>query len=52
MALANLAFCYSQIGQGAEARHHYELCLERFPNSGLATSALRLMDSAVEKDNV
>jgi tetratricopeptide (TPR) repeat protein len=52
MALANMAFCYSQIGQGAKARQHYELCLERFPDSGLATSALRLMDSALGKDDV
>lgn len=45
MGLANIAFCYSQIGQGDEARRYYRKCLERFPNSGLAASALRMLDS-------
>jgi hypothetical protein len=45
MALANVGFCYSQIGYGHRARHHYESCLERFPYSGLAKSAMRMMDS-------
>ena len=46
MALANIAFCYSQVGRGQEARHYYERCLERYPASGLASSALRMMDAA------
>ncbi len=45
MALANIGFAYSQIGRGAEAREYYEKCLERFPNSSLATAALRMLDS-------
>ncbi len=45
MALANIGFAYSQIGRGDEARYYYEKCLQRFPNSGLATAALRMMDS-------
>lgn len=47
MALANMAFCYSQVGRGEEARRHYEQCLQHFPDSGLASAALRMMDSAV-----
>lgn len=46
MALANIAFCYSQIGDGEQARSYYEKCLQRFPESGLAITALRMMDSA------
>jgi len=45
MALANIGFAYSQIGMGAEARVYYEKCLERFPNSSLATAALRMLNS-------
>lgn len=48
MALANIAFCHSQIGNGAEARRYYETCLERYPNCGLARAALRMMDSAAK----
>jgi tetratricopeptide (TPR) repeat protein len=45
MALANIAFCYTQIGKGEEGRRYYEKCLEKFPNSGLAITALRMLDS-------
>jgi len=46
MALANIAFCYGQIGDGQQSRAYYQKCLERFPKSGLATTALRMLDSA------
>jgi tetratricopeptide (TPR) repeat protein len=45
MALANIGFCYSQIGDGDNARRYYAECLRRFPESGLATAALRMIDS-------
>ena len=45
MALLNVAFCYSQIGDGKRSREYYEQCLERFPNSGMAKSALRMIDA-------
>ena len=48
MAMANIAFCYSQIGDGKSARLHYQQCLERFPDSGIALTALRMMDSVSE----
>lgn len=47
MALANIAFCYGQIGNGEQCRSYYQRCLDRYPNSGLATVALRMLDSAV-----
>ncbi|MEO7346528.1 MAG: hypothetical protein ABIZ49_05840 [Opitutaceae bacterium] len=43
MALANVAFCYGQIGDGAEMRAHYEKTLVEFPDSVLAATALRMM---------
>jgi tetratricopeptide (TPR) repeat protein len=45
MALANIGFCYSQVGDGRRARESYEFCLERYPDSTMATAALRLMDA-------
>ena len=47
MALANIGFCYSQIGDGDEARQYYTECIQRFPESGLATTALRMMDTGM-----
>jgi tetratricopeptide (TPR) repeat protein len=45
MALANIAFCYGQIGDGERSRFYYQKCLDLFPGSGLATAALRMLDS-------
>lgn len=46
MALLNIAFCYSQLGDGAKARDIYQECLKRFPNNGMAIAAIKMMDSA------
>jgi tetratricopeptide (TPR) repeat protein len=48
MALVNMAFCYTQIGNGEQGRLIYQKCLERFPNSGIAASALRMLDSVAQ----
>jgi tetratricopeptide (TPR) repeat protein len=45
MALANIAFCYGQLGDGVQSRAYYRKCLDLFPDSGLATTALRMLDS-------
>lgn len=45
MALANAAFCYSQVGDGANARKYYERCLELYPNSMLASTALAMLNA-------
>ncbi len=45
MAMANIAFCYGQLGDGQQSRAYYQKCLERFPESGVATAALRMLDS-------
>ena len=48
MALANAAFCYSQVGDGANARKYYEQCLEIFPDSMLASTALAMMNAGAD----
>ena len=45
MALCNIAFCYSQLGDGEKAESYYRRALDDFPNSGLATAALRMIES-------
>ncbi|WP_271856364.1 tetratricopeptide repeat protein [Patiriisocius marinus] len=49
MALANIGFCYSQIGDGIKSKEYYERTLKEFPGSGLAKSALKMI-SAMEKN--
>ncbi len=51
MALANIAFCYIQMGDGVQARLSYEKCLKRFPRSEIALSTLRMMDAAERARN-
>lgn len=46
MALNNIAFCYGQIGDGANAKKYYLKTLEEFPGNPLATAALALMKAA------
>lgn len=46
MDLNNIAFCYSQIGNGTKAKEYYEKTLTEFPNSILAKSALKMIESA------
>lgn len=45
MALANIAFCYGQLGNGEACRSYYQQCLQCFPRSGVAAGALRMLDS-------
>ena len=46
MALCNIAFCYGQIGEGAQSKIYYQRALQEFPNSGLATAALNIILAA------
>lgn len=45
MALVNIAFCHSQSGNGAAAKDFYAKAINEFPDSNLAKSALRLIES-------
>lgn len=46
MGLCNIAFCYSQTGNGEKAREYYERTLQQFPESGLATAGLNMILAA------
>jgi hypothetical protein len=46
MGLLGLAFCYGQLGKGSESFSTYRQCLDEFPDSQMAATALRLMESA------
>ncbi|MDH3228882.1 MAG: hypothetical protein OEN55_03715 [Alphaproteobacteria bacterium] len=48
MALVNIAFCHSQIGNGRESKEYYEKALAEFPESEIAKSALRMIAAAQE----
>ena len=48
MALINIAFCYSQIGDGDAAKKYYNKTLDLFPDSMMASTALKMIES-VEK---
>lgn len=52
MALVSLGFCYGQVGDGVKARSYYEQALREYPESGMAESAIRLMDAARKPENV
>jgi len=45
MALINIAFAYSQIGNGKRAKEYYERAQKEFPNSGMANAALKMIES-------
>lgn len=45
MALLNVAFCYSQTGEGEKAKEYYNRVLEEFPNSVMAQTALNMLHS-------
>ena len=50
MALVNLAYCYSQLGEGAQAKAYYERALKEFPDSGIAKAGLNMINSANKTD--
>ncbi len=52
MALNNIAFCYSQLGDGKLAKKYYQKTLDEFPESGIAKASLRLLNSMSNTNNV
>jgi len=48
MALCNIAFCYSQIGNGTKTIEYYKKTLEEFPENPIAESALKMLNSTKE----
>ncbi len=45
MAILNMAYCYSQMGDSAQARKQYEECRRRFPDCEQAIAAIQMVDS-------
>ena len=50
MGLCNIAFCYSQIGDGAKAKTVYQQVLNEYPDNGLANGALNMLNSVIKND--
>jgi tetratricopeptide (TPR) repeat protein len=46
MALVNIAYCYSQLGDGAQAKAYYERTLKEFPDSEIAKAGLNMLQAA------
>ncbi|MDB5268622.1 MAG: hypothetical protein JWP58_1662 [Hymenobacter sp.] len=46
MALCNIAFCYTQIGEGRKAAELYKQVLGTYPENGLAQVGLKVLESA------
>ena len=45
MGLCNIAFCYSQTGNGLKAKEVYEETLKEYPDNGLANAGLNMLNS-------
>lgn len=45
MALVNIAFCYSQLGDSDSCRAYYEKALREFPDSSIAKMSLRAIST-------
>lgn len=52
MGLCNIAFCYSQTGNGQKAKEYYEQALKEFPGNGLAIAGLNMLKSASNQAQV
>jgi tetratricopeptide (TPR) repeat protein len=45
MAFCNIAFCYSQIGDGQKAKEYYQQTLKEYPENGMAIAGLNMLNS-------
>lgn len=52
MGLCNIAFCYSQTGNGQKAKEYYEQALKEFPENGLALAALNMLKSMDNREQL
>jgi tetratricopeptide (TPR) repeat protein len=49
LGLCNIAFSYSQTGNGQKAKEYYEQVLKEFPGNGLAVAAFNMIKSVEGK---
>ena len=55
MALVNIAFCYSQIGDGRKTKDYYLKALDQFPNSEIVKTFFKTIESienSIKVDNI
>ena len=45
MGLCNIAFCYSQTGNGQKAKEYYQQTLKEYPDNGMAVAGLNMLTS-------
>ncbi|MBC8052277.1 MAG: hypothetical protein H7Y13_04380 [Sphingobacteriaceae bacterium] len=45
MGLCNIAFCYSQTGEGYKAKEVYQMILKEYPENGLAYAGYNMLNS-------
>lgn len=45
MALINIVYCLAQLGQAQQSKEYYEKTHEEFPNSGIAQSSLKMIQT-------
>lgn len=50
MALINIAFSYSQLGDGAKTVEYYRRTLNEFPENQMARAALSMIESVTRSD--
>ena len=50
MGMCNIAFCYGQIGEGLKAKELYQQVLNEYPDNGLASVALNMLNSVIKND--
>ena len=50
MDLNNIAFCYGQIGEKEKSIEYYRRTLTEYPDSGLAKTALNLIDTMTDNN--
>jgi tetratricopeptide (TPR) repeat protein len=48
MAWCNIAFCYSQLGEGRKAIEYYKIVLREYPESALANTGLAMLHSMIQ----
>ncbi len=52
MGLCNIAFCYSQIGDGLIAIEFYQQTLKDYPQNGMAKAGLNMLNSLQETSSM
>ncbi|VAV96106.1 hypothetical protein MNBD_ALPHA08-677 [hydrothermal vent metagenome] len=51
MSLVNIAYCYAHLGEREKSKAQYEQTLEQFPDSAIASSALKMIKTFSQAKN-